>query len=376
MIGGAEWYVYNMSKELVKAGHQITVFTTNNYQGRTAPAEDVVDGIRVRRIPLRIDWSYRLKLWDGLRETLLEDNFDIIHTYDYAQKHSLDALGVAKRAGIGTALTVFDVHSSIPRSWYKRAPMKYIDSYCAGRTFPLATRILVRAPDLVRCLPELEDNESRVRVSPSGVRVESFDKYDGEKFRRKHEIKGSPIILFLGRLNPLKGPQLLLEVAPRLLSQFPDMVFVFAGPDQSGYRRHLEARAEQLGVSSRVYFTGMIDDFDEKMQAYSACDVFALPTAYEGTSQAIFEAMAQGKPVVATRTGGIPYQIEDGREGYLVKHGDLDALVEKLTLAVKHDLGSREISVRAREKAMRFRYPNLAVDLQAVYAEIAQTFGN
>jgi glycosyltransferase involved in cell wall biosynthesis len=376
MIGGAEWYVYNISRELVKAGNKVTVFTSGNYHGKKAPAEDEVDGIKIRRIPLRIDWSYRIKLWDGLRDALMEEDFDVIHTYDYAQKHSIDALGAAKHAGVGTALTVFDVHSSIPRRWYKRIPMNYIDSYCARRTFPIATRILVRAPDLIQHLPELGGNVSKVRVSPSGVRVESFAKYDGEKFKGKHAIKGSPIVLFLGRLNPLKGPQFLLEVAPRLLRQFPDIAFVFVGPDQSGYRRHLEARAEQLGVSSRVYFTGMIEDFEEKMQAYSACDVFALPTSYEGTSQAIFEAMAQAKPVVATRTGGIPYQISDGGEGFLVAHGDLGALAEALALLLRDTVKAKEMGNRAREKVMGFQYPKLAVGLQAVYEEIVGANGN
>ncbi|MDA4123951.1 MAG: glycosyltransferase family 4 protein [Thaumarchaeota archaeon] len=376
MIGGAEWYVYNISRELVKAGNEVTVFTSESYRGKKAPREDEVEGIKVRRIPLRIDWSYRIKLWDGLRDALTREGFDIIHTYDYAQKHSIDALGAAKHMGIGTALTVFDVHSSIPRRWYKRVPMNYLDSYCARRTFPFATRILVRAPNLVQHLPELKGNEGRVRVSPSGVRVESFAKYDGEKFRGKHAIKGAPVVLFLGRLNPLKGPQVLLEVAPTLLRQFPDFAVVFAGPDQSGYRRYLETRAEQLGISSRVYFTGMIDDFEEKMQAYSACDVFALPTTYEGTSQAIFEAMAQAKPVVATRTGGIPYQITDGREGLLVTYGDLGALAEAIAFLLRDTVKAREMGNRAKEKAMGFQYPNLAIGLQSVYEEIVEANGN
>jgi glycosyltransferase involved in cell wall biosynthesis len=376
MIGGAEWYVYNMSKELVKSGNEVTVFTTDSYRGKTEPVDDEVDGIRVRRIPLRIDWSYRIKLWDGLKDALIEGDFDIIHTYDYAQKHSIDALNAARRKGIGSALTVFDVHSSIPRSWYKRIPMKYVDNYCARQTFPFATRILVRAPELVQGLPELGANESKVRVSPSGVRVESLGDYDGEKFNEKYGIDGSPVILFLGRLNPLKGPQFLLEAAPRLISQFPRLTLVFVGPDQNGYRRHLEARAAQLGISSRVHFTGMISDFEEKMQAYAACDVFALPTSYEGTSQAIFEAMAQAKPVVATRTGGIPSQVTEGREGLLVDYGDLDALTDSLAQLMKDVGRAREMGERAREKANAFQYPKLAEGLQAVYEEIIRANGN
>lgn len=376
MIGGAEWYVYNISKELVKAGHDVTVFAADKYGNETAHSEEVVDGIRVRRIPLKIDLSYRMKLWDGLSAAIESESFDIIHTYDYAQRHSVDALRAAKSSGVGTALTVFDVHSSIPRSWYKRIPMGYLDGYYARRTFPLATRILVRAPELLKGLPGIEQWESKVRISPSGVRPESFQKYDGEEFKRRHSIEGSPVVLFLGRLNPLKGPQFIVEAAPRLVKEFPQIAFVFVGPDQSGFRSNLEARSRDVGVFEHVTFTGMISDFKEKMEAYSSCDAFCLPTSYEGTSQAIFEAMTQGKPIVATRTGGIPYQVEDGREGYLVEYGNVDALADALVRVLKDGQMAAEMGAFARKKAMEFQYPNLAVGLQSIYQEILQNNGN
>jgi glycosyltransferase involved in cell wall biosynthesis len=222
----------------------------------------------------------------------------------------------------------------------------------------------------------LEGCQSKVRVSPSGVRPESFSKYDGNEFRRYHSIEGTPLVLFLGRLNPLKGPQFIIEAAPRLLKEFPGTAFVFVGPDQSGFGNRLQVRARELGVSAHVYFTGMIEDFEEKMQAYSACDVFCLPTCYEGTSQAVFEAMTQGKPVVATRTGGIPFQIEDGVEGHLIDYGDVSALAEMIAQTLRDTSRAGEMGARARERVMSFQYPNLAVGLQEIYKEIAEQVGN
>jgi len=376
MIGGAEWYIYNISRELIRAGHEVTVFTADHYRGETLRAKDEVDGIHVRRIPLKLDLSYRMKVWDGLSEALAAETFDIIHTYDYAQKHTVDALNAAKRSGTGSALTVFDVHSSIPRGWYKRLPMRYLDGYFARRSFPLATRILVRAPDLVKGLPDIEPWESKVRITPSGVRPESLQAYDGQEFRRRYSIEGSPLVLFLGRINPLKGPQFIIEAAPRLAAEFPGIAFVFVGPDQSGYVKQLKVRANQLGVSSRVWFTGMISDFKEKMQAYSACDLFCLPTSYEGTSQAIFEAMTQGKPIVATRTGGIPYQLDGGTSGRLVEYGDAKELAEAMAEILRDSPKARELGAHARERVTEFQYPMLASNLQAIYEEIVSTVGN
>ena len=376
MIGGAEWYIYNMSKELIKAGHEVTVFTADHYGDETLPSEDVVEGIRVRRVPLKLDLTYRMKIWDGLSEALESESFDIIHTYDYAQTHTLDALNAAKKVGAGAALTVFDVHSSIPRGWYKQLPMRYLDGYFARRAFPLATRILVRAPDLVKGLPDIEHWESKVRITPSGVRPESLQPYDGQEFRRKHSIEGSPLVLFLGRINPLKGPQFIVEAAPSLAAEFPGIAFVFVGPDQSGYMAHLKARADALGVSSRVTFTGMISDFKEKMEAYSSCDLFCLPTSYEGTSQAIFEAMTQGKPIVATRTGGIPYQLDGGDSGFLVDYGDVKGLAQAMAATLRDSSKARELGAHARMRVAGFQYPILASDMLSIYEEIVKSVGN
>lgn len=375
MIGGAEWYVRNISRELSKAGNDVTVFTANTHGGEKAAADEVFEGVRIRRFPLKLDLTYRLKLWEGLRDALIEGDFDVIHTYDYAQQHSVDALRAASKKAIGSALTVFDVHSAIPRAWYKRAPMKCLDSYFARRTFPLATRILVRAPNLVDGLPGLNGFQSKVRVSPSGARDESFGRFDGGKFRQKYSVGDSPMVLFVGRLNPLKGPQILLEAAPALVKEFPKTTFVFVGPDQGGYQSVLERRASELGISPSVRFTGMISDFEEKMQAYSACDVFVLPTSYEGTSQAIFEAMSQGRPVVASRVGGVPYQVEDGRQGYLVDYGSIQALSDRVARVLKGGDEIQEMARQARARAEDFRYSKLVRGLLSVYEEISE-FGN
>jgi glycosyltransferase involved in cell wall biosynthesis len=108
------------------------------------------------------------------------------------------------------------------------------------------------------------------------------------------------------------------------------------------------------------------------MQAYSACDVFVLPTSYEGTSQAIFEAMSQGKPIVSTWAGGVPFQVEDGRQGYLVKYGDIRELSKRVSDVLRGGERTREMARQARARAEDFRYSRLALGLQSVYKEISQ----
>jgi glycosyltransferase involved in cell wall biosynthesis len=129
----------------------------------------------------------------------------------------------------------------------------------------------------------------------------------------------------------------------------------------------LRSRSSALGIDAHVHFLGPIYDFKEKMEAYSACDVLALPTAFEGTSQAIFEAMAQGKPVVATNVGGIPSQITDGVEGFLVEYGDPKQLASRLVQVLGDHPLALEMGRKGREKVMEHRYSILASKLASIY---------
>ena len=372
MVGGAEWYVRNTSRELTKMGHEVHVFTADRYNGARAEAEEVFEGTTVHRLPLRMDWTYRLKVWSGLEEALTEGSFDVIHTYDYAQPHSKVAIRAGRKAHVGTVLTVFDVHSMIPRTWYKQMPMKMMERYLGRDTLVGADRVLVRAPSLIPRLLELGADKARIVVTPSGIRDESLGAFEGDAFRKKRGIEGDPLILYLGRLNPLKGPQHLLEAAPTILQRFPDASFVFVGPDQSGYTESLRATAARLGIAKSVHFTGPIYELEEKMQAYASCRIFVLPTAFEGTSQAIFEAMAQGKPVVATRVGGIPYQLTDGREGFLVEYGDVPALASRVIEVLSTPGLADRMGEKGRERVQSQRYSVLTANLAEIYRQVRE----
>ena len=95
-----------------------------------------------------------------------------------------------------------------------------------------------------------------------------------------------------------------------------------------------------------------------------------MPTTYEGTSQAIFEAMSQAKPIVATNVGGIPSQIETGKEGILVEYGD-DASLERNCLdLLKNKELAYKLGQAAREKVRRFTYPELASNVLKIYENV------
>lgn len=371
MVGGAEWYVYNISKYLAKKGHEIHVFTVNKYEGKKiGPQEEEINGVKIHRLPLWMDLTYRLKIWRGLKKLLSEYHFNVIHTYDYGQPHSRTAVKVAKEKNRPLALTVFDVHSMIPRPFYKDFAMKIFDNHLARYVLRNATKILVRAPNLIEALVKFGADKEKICVTPSGVIDEALEPANGKAFIEKFSIKGKPIILYLGRLHPMKGPQFIVKAAPQILKKYPEAAFVLVGSEQNSYKKALIELSQQLGVKENLLFTGPIYDFKTKMQAYAAADVFVMPSGYEGTSQAIFEAMAQAKPIVATNRGGIPFQVEHEKEALLFEYGDENALASAvLTLLENRQLASL-LGRNAKGKVKKFTYSVLVDQLEDIYEEM------
>lgn len=352
-------------------GHEVHVFTAEKYQDKHAPKREEIEGMVVHRFPFKLDLSYRLKIWDGLEKALLnEGKFDIIHSYDYAQSHTRTALKAAKKQNTPFVITIFDIHSMIPRPIYKQMPLRLFEKFFAKGLLGSADRVLVRAPPLVDSLKKLGVPERNIVVTPSGINEDSLNTFDRGSFLTEYGIAGSPIILFLGRLNPLKGPQHILNIAPGILRVFPEAAFVFIGPDQSGYLEKLKLMAKSQKIENSVHFPGPIYDFNKKMQAYSSCDVFVLPTTYEGTSQAIFEAMSQGRPVISTNVGGIPFQIQNEKEGFLVPYGDDKALEDAIFRVLRDRALSQNLGQNAKNRVKSLTYPELASDLLKIYESI------
>jgi glycosyltransferase involved in cell wall biosynthesis len=117
----------------------------------------------------------------------------------------------------------------------------------------------------------------------------------------------------------------LIDAVPKLRSEFPNIRVIIVGDGE--LRPELEAQAERLGIQDVVVFTGFRNDVAELLELF---DVFVMPSTMEGLGTSILDALAARKPVVATRTGGIPEIIEDGRTGYLVQPKDAAALADAI----------------------------------------------
>jgi glycosyltransferase involved in cell wall biosynthesis len=174
------------------------------------------------------------------------------------------------------------------------------------------------------------------RLEPSTAR--SIDALRGEL----GAVDGEPIVFTCARLDPQKGHRVLLDAAAEL----PGVRFALAGSGPEEVT--LEAHAERVGVRDRVRFLGHRDDIPELL---AACDVFALPSLYEGSSLAVLEAMGAGRAVVSSAIGGTDELIEHGDSGVLVPPGDARALASALRRLLGDDGTRARLGARARQRA-------------------------
>jgi len=207
----------------------------------------------------------------------------------------------------------------------------------------------------------------RIAVIPPGIDLRRFDRARVDpsltaRFRRG----ASRVVGTVGRLADQKALHLLLDAAPRLLADDPGTRLLIVG--DGPLRPALERRARQLGIGDAVTFTGHQTDV---VPAYSAMDVFVLPSRYEGFGIVFLEAMALGVPVVGTRVVGSEDAVVDGVTGLLVPSGDAPALASAV-LRLFSDCGLRErLRVEAARKVVRdHTREDMAARTESFYHEL------
>lgn len=202
---------------------------------------------------------------------------------------------------------------------------------------------------------------------------------DGEPARVPLADGEEPLrLLFVGRLVERKGVEVLVRALARVLEEREaELVVVGEGPREDAIRR----AAREAGVEDRVHLTGYVDD-EELSRRYRECDIFVLPAVRdrkgdtEGLGVVLVEALRFARPVVASRIGGIPDIVEDGRTGWLVPSGDPAALARTLLERAARPEETRRIAREGREiVAERFSWDGILDSLEASYREARRARG-
>ena len=243
------------------------------------------------------------------------------------------------------------------------------------RAIARADRVLVptsgEAEDVIRLYGAAPD---RIRVVPPGVDTAAFFPRDREEARRRLGIGGKEVLLFVGRLQPVKGPDVAIRAAAEAMRTRPDAVLVVvggpSGPDGLAYARGLRDLAAAEGVADRVVFLDP-RPHDELPWVYSAADVLLMPSRSESFGLAALEAQACGVPVVAASVGGLRHVVENGGTGYLVEGHEPERYAERILRLLADPALARRLGAAGRRRAATFSWEAATEGVLRVYGEVA-----
>lgn len=350
-VGGREKHVFYLSKELIKNGFEVCIFTGDQH---TDDELEEYEGIKICRFPIhtlkfpatRERISYRVINPYDLIQSLRRYDPDIVHAHDYRHFTTDIAALYCKIERKPFILTVhgffFDPH------WTTRILMKLYDQTLG--------QFSLKSADKIICVSNKSVEESilkfrnKISVIPNGVPIGlTIDRqgFNGN-FNKKYGLKNHKIILAVGRLCVQKGFQYLIQAHKNIISRNNGYQLCIIGPD-AGYGKELKHLAED---TDSIIFTGSISE-NEIRDAYLSADLFILPSLAEGCPLTLLEAMAFGKPIVATSVGMVPEIIRNGVNGILVRPGNSDLLAEAIKV-LDDESFSRNLAKNAEIDAIMY----------------------
>lgn len=317
--GGPAKMAYDISKYLVKKGHEVTVYTTDVYDSKSKLTyeEDpmIMDGVTVYHFKnisnslAKNNVPVAPMMASALSKHIKE--FDIIHVNEYRTLQAKFVQYYAKKYGVPYIL---QPRGSIPVT-SKCNQKKIFDELFGNDIIKYAAKIIatskIESNQYRDVFPEF--NYNKVVHVPNPIDLEAYSKlHQKGKFKKKFNIdENENVVLFLSRIHERKGADLLIEAFSKLKERLNNVKLVIAGPDE-GYLDDLKSIANRLNLEENVIFPGPLYEID-KINAYVDADVFVLPSKdrYESFGNVVLEALACGTPVVVTNVCGVTEWIND-----------------------------------------------------------------
>lgn len=373
-VGGVAEVVTYLAQALAKIGHEVHVFTRI---GNGQQEHEIVNGVYEHRCvsPGCEDF---IEYMDHVCDSMVScfhyvenkyGKFDIIHGHDW---HVVNALAnIKKHKGYEF---VWTCHSTE----FGRNGNTYNDNWFSGRVryrewlggylSKIATTVSYSMKDeLVR---EYQVPRDKVKVAYNGINPSEFrGKVDSGRIKEHYGIcPPDPVVLFMGRMCHQKGPDLLLEAIPNVVSFKGDTQFIFAGGGDDMIN-HINGRAQWLGVDHNVHLVGYVHN-NEKYNLFKSCDMVCVPSRNEPFGIITLEAWAAAKPVVATDVGGSREIIQNFYNGIKVYQNP-----ESIAWGIKYLLGDptgesiRRMGENARKSVREFTWTQTAKKYLNIYEE-------
>ena len=373
--GGMSVYLHQLAQTLGRLGFLVDIYTRvhDSHDPMLVTVDENVRVIHVRAGPVR---APKNDLFRYLPRFMAQVKaYQQKHNLSYAMVHThywLSGLVGQALASEWGAPHVTTFHTLVEIKARARAGEKESDARSASERQVVASvdRIIVSTAHERGALQRLYDaDEKKVRVVHPGVDLDLFKPGDQRAARDQLGLNGHHTLLYVGRLDPIKGLEVLLHTLSSMETPRGVHLLVAGGNEHDEEYRRLNGVARKLDVQSKVEFLGSVEHTLLPLY-YQAADVCVVPSYYESFGLVALEAMACGTPVVASRVPGLEAIVKDNRSGYLVAWHCPDAFSDRLEVLLANDALRQSMGREAHAQAQEMSWDGAARCVAEVYAEL------
>ena len=378
--GGMNVYVRQLAAALGDLGMQIDIFTREHADVANR-IETIGPNVRVIHIKAGEPEAHLGELYAHLPEFLNQLNafreeeglkYDVVHSHywlsSWIGRELSQEMGVPHVVTFHT-LGLIKMQSRAGEVEQAERPV------VEAEVMATADRIIAFSPHERDAMARLYGADAgKVSLVPCGVDLSVFRPLDRDSVRARLGLNGDKILLYVGRIEPLKGLDLLVETAAQMDSQDGVRVMV-VGADVNGDREldRVKQLARERDLEDKIDFVGQVDHKELPLY-YNAADVCVVPSYYESFGLVALEAMACGTPVVATRVGGLSTIIQHGRTGYLKSWRCPEAFANSVEMIISSNGLQQSLGEAARKRAEGMGWDNVAAMMWDEYAVLTGHF--
>lgn len=337
--GGAEVYIHEVAKRLVKDGHLVSLFCGND---GVCQKNETVDGIQV----IRRGGFYFVYLWAFFYYLIqFRGRYDVIIDCEN---------GIPFFTPLYTKKKIFCLVFHIHQEVFRRSlskPLSFLALILENRLMPWVYKNI----KFITISRSSKTEMKKIGLGSAGIEV-IYPGINWQEVRVGIRSK-TPLILYLGRLKYYKSLNILIRAAKKVLEKIPQAEFVIAGDGEE--KNGLQKLAKRLGIENKITFTGKVSE-EGKIKLYQRAWLFVNPSFMEGWGITSIEANAFGIPVIASNIPGLRDSVQNPHSGYIVPYGNINAFADCIYLLLKDKKIREYMSGKAIQWAKRFSWEKSA----------------
>ncbi|MDI9624711.1 MAG: glycosyltransferase family 4 protein [Methanothermobacter sp.] len=366
--GGAELAAYYLALKMAEHNN-INIFTTSI---NSKDFFEEYKGIQIHRYGTNFTIE-KGNISFGLFRKPLNYDADIVHAHFSTPPAEIAALLYAKKKKIPFVLTYHGDWQESFGSITRRIPLYFYNKFLIRRVLDSTDLVIVPSKYYINESRFLGKYKDKITVIPNGINIEDFEiPLEKEECRQKLGLtRDRNIILFLGNLIQYKGPDILIKAMKLIVEKIPntELILVGSGPME----RELKRLSKNLNIEEHIMFAGFVGDSFKKALYYKAADIFCLPSTMSTESFGIvnLEAMTCGLPIIASKIGGIPDVIKNGKTGLLVPPKNPDALSDAIIRLLEDTELARKMGYNGKKMVEKnYTWDKVAKITERVYEEV------